>query len=185
MRKCIKKAAICCMALGIAFGTISLKADAAEIPVVTLEGSIRTGTMGTNNGIQWSYDESTKTLTLTGKDGGLAGSRTSPFANISEDIESIVFRDCTLEGSLNGLCAYMWELKSVDFINVDMSNVTDMGNMFDGCSNLTSLDVSGFDTSNVTSMSWMFYGCSSLTSLDVSGFDTSNVTNMGSMFVCV
>ena len=60
----------------------------------------------------------------------------------------------------------------------DTSNVTDMGNMFYGCSSLTT--VSAFDTSNVTNMAIMFYGCSSLTTVPV--FDTSNVTNMASMF---
>ena len=62
------------------------------------------------------------------------------------------------------------------------SNVTNMGNMFNDCSSLTSLDVSGFNTSNVENMSGMFYNCSNLTSLDVSGFNTSNVTDMYKMF---
>ena len=37
--------------------------------------------------------------------------------------------------------------------------------MFEGCRSLTSLDVSSFDTSNVTDMSEIFKGCSSLTTL--------------------
>ena len=60
--------------------------------------------------------------------------------------------------------------------------VTNMGNMFSGCSKLTSLDVSGWDTSSVAGMDNMFYNCSNLTSLDVSGWDTSSVTSMQSMF---
>ena len=66
--------------------------------------------------------------------------------------------------------------------NLDTSNVTNMNNMFSGCSKLTSLDISGFDTSNVTNMTSMFNNCSKLTSLDVSNFNTSNVTHMDYMF---
>ena len=75
-------------------------------------------------------------------------------------------------GSSGDLLSY---LTTVDLSGWDTSNVTDMGNMFNGCSLLTSLDVSNFDTSNVTNMGQMFGGCSSLTSLDVSNFNTSKV----------
>ena len=44
------------------------------------------------------------------------------------------------------------------------SNITNMSNMFDGCSNLSSIDMGLFDTSNVTIYEEMFQGCSSLTS---------------------
>ena len=65
---------------------------------------------------------------------------------------------------------------------VDTSNMTNMGNMFNSCSRLTSLDVSGWDTSKVTSMYSMFQNCSSLTSLNLSGWNFSRVTGMYSMF---
>ena len=66
----------------------------------------------------------------------------------------------------------------------DTSSVTDMSWMFGGCSSLTSLTLpESFDTSSVTDMSYMFYNCSGLTSLDVSGFNTSSVTYMQSMFM--
>ena len=68
------------------------------------------------------------------------------------------------------------------FKDVDTSNVTNMRNMFNNCSALTSLNASGFDTSNVTTMANMFYYCGALTSLDMSGWDTSNVTDMFNMF---
>ena len=70
--------------------------------------------------------------------------------------------------------------------NLITINVTDMSNMFGGCTSLTSLNLSqsvtNFKTDNVTNMSGMFGGCSSLTSLNVSDFKTDNVTNMGGMF---
>ena len=74
----------------------------------------------------------------------------------------------------------MQHLTKIDLSGWDTSNITDMGNMFDGCSLLTSLDVSKFNTDNVTNMGQMFNGCSSLTSLDVSSFNTSKVKNYGS-----
>ena len=66
----------------------------------------------------------------------------------------------------------------------DTSNVTNMYNMFYGCSGLTSLDTANWDTSNVTDMSGVFYKCSSLTSLDLSSFDTSNVNAWSATFDC-
>lgn len=60
--------------------------------------------------------------------------------------------------------------------------VTDMSYLFNGCSALTTLDVSGFNTSLVNNMANMFYGCTALTALDISGFNTSFVTDMSHMF---
>ena len=66
--------------------------------------------------------------------------------------------------------------------NLKTANVTDMSNMFKGCSSLTSLDVSKLNTANVTDMGGMFRECTGLTELDLSNFDTSNVTSMTEMF---
>ena len=73
-------------------------------------------------------------------------------------------------------------IKSINTMQIDTSNVTDMGYMFSGCSSLNSLDLSNLNTSNVTKMPWMFNHCPSLTSLDLSNFDTSKVTDMERMF---
>ena len=73
-------------------------------------------------------------------------------------------------------------IKSLDMKNWDISNVTNMSDMFRGCAYLTSVDVSNWDTSNVTNMSKIFNGCNHLTSVDVSNWDTSNVTDMTYMF---
>ena len=70
----------------------------------------------------------------------------------------------------------------IDLSNFDTSEVTNMGGMFYGMSNLTTLNVSHFDTSKVTNMGGMFYGMSNLTTLNVSHFDTSKVTDMSLMF---
>ena len=64
----------------------------------------------------------------------------------------------------------------------DTGNVTDMGEMFEFCGQLTDLDVSSFNTSKVTDMGNMFKDCLAVTKLDLSRFDTGNVTNMKEMF---
>ena len=73
-------------------------------------------------------------------------------------------------------------IKSFDAKNWDISNVTNMSDMFRGCAYLTSVDVSNWNTSNVTNMSKIFNGCTDLTSVDVSNLNTSNVTDMTYMF---
>ena len=68
-------------------------------------------------------------------------------------------------------------------INLDTSNVKDMGNMFSTCSSLTELDVSSFDTSKVTNMYAMFGWCDNLITIKgLEKLNTSNVTNMASLF---
>ena len=51
------------------------------------------------------------------------------------------------------------ELKGIE-------NITDMSNMFSGCTSLYSLpNISKWNTNNITNMSYMFSGCTSLYSL--------------------
>ena len=73
-------------------------------------------------------------------------------------------------------------LKDLDVSNFNTSAVTNMRNMFSGCYGLTSLNVSNFNTYAVTSMHAMFSGCSGLTELHVSNFYTPKVTDMSEMF---
>ena len=91
-------------------------------------------------------------------------------------IESDVLPTKIQFGNLDGSSSLL------EVLEIDTTNVTDMGYMFYNCKTLTSLDLSGFDTSKVTNMYGMFYNCNKLTSLNLSNFDTSNVTNMGAMF---
>ena len=80
-----------------------------------------------------------------------------------------VNNDCIVDGTWDG-------------DGIDTSIVTNMTNMFSGCSSLQTLDMSNFDTSKVTNMVGMFSSCASLQTLYLSGWDTSKVTNMGNMF---
>ncbi len=164
-----------CMLVAMFLG-LSLKAEA---------GNERSGTLGDNNGIQWTYDEDTKTLTITGEDSGLHGGSPnyqSPFYEICSNVEKIVVKDCTLHGDVSYLFRGLSNVQSIVFYNFDTSNVTSMLAMFGECSNLTELDLSSFDTSQVIDMSNMFWDCSSLSELDISNFDTLKVTNMDGMF---
>ena len=86
----------------------------------------------------------------------------------------------------NADCAMMFyyksQLQSIDFTNLDTSNVTNMSRMFEYCTKLNNLNWGNFNTSNVTNMSYMFRRCDSFTALNLSGFDTSNVEDMSYMF---
>ena len=67
--------------------------------------------------------------------------------------------------------------------NWTTENVTNMGNMFEGCSSFEDLDLSNFDTSNVTNMGYMFAGMSKLTNIIYGiNWTTKNVTDMSYMF---
>lgn len=72
-----------------------------------------------------------------------------------------------------GLFQNFTNLVSVDFSESDTSLMTNMGNMFDGCSSLETLDLSSFDLSNLNVIPALygesevniFQNCSSLSSL--------------------
>ena len=85
--------------------------------------------------------------------------------------------------SLNSFFAWLTNLETIkDLKYLNTEQVTDMSNMFYGCSALTSLDVTHFNTAKVRDMNHMFYRCSALSSLDLSNFNTAIVTNMSYMF---
>lgn len=65
--------------------------------------------------------------------------------------------------------------------NFDASKVTDMSQMFSGCSSLESIDDFPFNTTNFTDMSYMFYNCTSLKNINLN-FNRENVTDMSYMF---
>ena len=66
--------------------------------------------------------------------------------------------------------------------NLNMSKVTDMSNMFRGCSTLSRLDVSKWDVSSCQQMNATFHDCSSLKTLDVSKWNTASAVYMNYMF---
>ena len=103
--------------------------------------------------------------------------------NITNVVFDASFADCTTLTSTSNWffeCSNLTTITGIENLKTD--NVTDMDDMFVGCSSLTSLDVTGFNTENVSDMFGLFRGCSSLTSLDVSGFKTDKVTRMTQLF---
>lgn len=68
--------------------------------------------------------------------------------------------------------------------NLDVSEVTNMHNMFSNCNNLSDISsLAHWDTSNVANMSSMFEDCLNLSDISpLANWDTSKVTYMYSMF---
>lgn len=97
--------------------------------------------------------------------------------------ENLTIKGLTLPASAKLTCMFGKGPKNMDLSGVDVSNVTDMSELFAGCTTLESLNLSGWDTSKVTNMYSMFDNCSSLTSINFGDkWNTSNVTNMIRMF---
>ena len=99
--------------------------------------------------------------------------------SVIEGIENLNVSNVTDMNSMFNGCS---SLTSLDLSTFVTEKVTNMRNMFNGCSGLTSLNVSNFNTSNVIATIQMFLGCSSLETLDLSSFNTGRVSNMSEMF---
>ncbi|AMG51535.1 BspA family leucine-rich repeat surface protein (plasmid) [Enterococcus gallinarum] len=137
---------------------------------------------GTWGEVPWSWDEATKTITL---EAGVAGrSVQAPWRSEYTQVEKIVVKGTVvLPSDSSGLFRNANRLAEIDSAsNFDVSNVTNMSNMFHRAESLKTVDLSEWDTSNVTNMSSMFTIARELSSINVSSWDTSNVTNMSGMF---
>lgn len=167
-------------------GVMLLMSVALMCGILSMNVKASTGTFGDNDGFSYSYDATTKTLTVTGEDSGMGdGFTMGPLWYITTvlgDVEKMIFKDCVVSGSLAYAFSEISSVQSIEFINFDTTQVTDMNHMFLECEALKSLDLSEFNTANVTDMSLMFAGCSSLSDVDLSSFNTKRVTKMSSMF---
>ena len=80
----------------------------------------------------------------------------------------------------NGLSS-LTTIEGIGYLNT--SEVTDMNEMFSGCSSLLSLQLKAFNTAKVTDMAKMFYNCSALTTIYISDlFVVSAVSASDDMF---
>ena len=68
-------------------------------------------------------------------------------------------------------------VSGMEYLNTE--DVTNMENMFNGCSALTSLDLSTFSTPNLQIMNKMFYGCYNLTTIYASDLWTTQSDTYG------
>lgn len=90
--------------------------------------------------------------------------------------------DISKTGSLASFFAYT-AIKTINLSSWNTSNVTNMANMFAGCSNLTTVTFgNNFDTSKVTNLSGFFDGATSLHSVDMSMFNTEKLKDASFMF---
>ncbi len=71
------------------------------------------------------------------------------------------------------ICKTLATIEGIE--NLYTEEVTDMSNMFLGCSSLTSIDVTKFNTAKVTDMSGMFSSCSALSTIYCNDNWKSNV----------
>ena len=73
-------------------------------------------------------------------------------------------------------------LLTLDYLKID-KNITQMNDMFQVCSNVTTINTQDWDTSNVTNMGYLFQSCGSLTEvIGLETWDTSKVEYMNQMF---
>ena len=192
--------------------TIVISADISKLPkgmhTFYVEGIASDGSRGMLNGYEFEVEagdvepyaalsENNTVLTFYCDDekairdgmgiGPFVDSNTRGWKDACQSITTVVFDEsfanCTTITSTRAWfseCSNITTITGIDYLKTD--NVTDMGYMFEACSNLTNIDLSGFKTDNVTDMGAMFSNCSKLASIDLSGFKTDNVTDMSSMF---
>ena len=70
---------------------------------------------------------------------------------------------------------------NINISNWDVSNVTNMYTMFEGCSKFKGKGLENWDVSKVESISYMFFDCINF-DCDLSNWDVSNVKDMKGMF---
>ena len=143
---------------------------------------------GNNSIVAWTTDENNDLMRdlYIGTDGGtiaLPANSSYMFSSygnlVSLDFGNVNTSQVT---DMSYMFYGLYNLKSIDFSKFDTSNVTNMAGMFYYSTGFETLDLSKFKTSNVTNMSYMFYMMTNLTDIDISSFDTSNVTNMSYLY---
>lgn len=70
----------------------------------------------------------------------------------------------------------------IDLSKINGSNITNMGSMFNGCSNLVELTLPNWNTSNNTSTAYMFNSCTKLKKINISNLTGESLTNTSNMF---
>ena len=81
----------------------------------------------------------------------------------------------------SGFFAGNGNLSEFSFGGFNPGHITDMSNMFSGCTGLQAVNIDG-ETGELTAASGMFNGCTSLTSVGLANIKSGNVTNFENMF---
>ena len=145
------------------FYKIKIGSDNDSLTKAKLHCSITTDS-GTTGDCQWTFDESTGTLTISGN---------GKIANVPWKIYNFLIKNIVIEDGVTSICDYAFnECKNLTSITIPNS-VTSIGkSAFEGSSNLTSIKISD----SVTSIGDdAFNGCSSLTSITI----PNSVTSIG------
>ena len=98
----------------------------------------------------------------------LGKSRYKYHPQTKEELQEIILKRIKEEGN------------EVDLNDIDVSNITDMSDLFKYFEKFNG-DISNWDVSNVRDMNYMFYYCVSF-NRDISNWDVSNVRDMSGMF---
>ncbi|MCO6530279.1 MucBP domain-containing protein, partial [Lactobacillus sp.] len=148
---------------------------------------------GQVNGLNLSYNQDTDELSINGGsydaqqyvNGGLATWKiTGSDVSFAKAKKINITAATKLSGyATSGLFSHFAELTEITGLNqLDISQATNMSNMFANCTSLKQIDLHGLDTSNVTYMDSMFANCTSLKQIDLHGLDTKKVDDMNAMF---
>ena len=71
-----------------------------------------------------------------------------------------------------------------EIVELDTSNITNMVDMFNGCTSLRHVNISNWVTPNVREANCMFFNCTGLEVVEISNWDTSGMRNCGPFVGC-
>ena len=131
-------------------------------------------------------DESFKNIRLTSLANMFYGGNENNRLTELKEIEGLGFINCQDVTDLVEMFCGCSSLKSIDLSSLHTTDkVTSIYGMFTDCYNLESINLAYLNTDNVTNMAYLFKGCKSLKTtnyLDFQHFNTAKVTDMRYMF---
>ena len=147
------------------------------------------GKFGKNNNLRWTYNEATKTITVTGEDYmyGVNTYSGISYPCFNPKAEHIVFKNChIMDANLQCMFYNMVNLKDIDFSGLDIisfaweasNGYINIHSMFYNCKSLRTIDFTNmnidFSEHQVYSLWGLFYGCTSLERIDMSNIKIVN-----------